>query len=321
MSTQASLLQLLADGAPHSGESLGQRLGISRAAVWKHIKALRDAGLEIDGASGAGYRLRHPIRLLDEAEIKAATGQAIGQYAGLRVEYQVDSTNRLALEASPPLPVAVLAEQQTAGRGRRGRPWMSPLGGALYLSVAWPFEAPARGLSGLSLVAGLALADAIEEACVLNTRLKWPNDVQAQGRKLAGILIELVGDPAGQCRAVLGLGVNCALPESVAEGIDQPWTDLYRETGAVPDRNRLAGALLRNLAAVLPVFERDGFAAFQQQWDQRDALRGQDVVLALGERSLEGKALGVDADGALRLQTPDGEHRYVAGEVSVRLRS
>ncbi len=321
MSTQASLLQLLADGEPHSGESLGQRLGISRAAIWKHIKALRDAGLEIDGASGAGYRLRHPIRLLDQGEIRAATGQAIGQYADLRVEYQVDSTNRLALEAPPPLPVAVLAEQQTAGRGRRGRPWMSPLGGALYLSVAWPFEAPARGLSGLSLVAGLALADAIQEACGLSTQLKWPNDVQAQGRKLAGILIELVGDPAGPCRAVLGLGVNCALPERVAESIDQPWTDLRRETVAVPDRNHLAGTLLRNLAAVLPVFEREGFAAFQQQWDQRDALQGQDVLLALGERSLEGKALGVDADGALRLQTADGEHRYVAGEVSVRLQS
>lgn len=320
MSTQAELLRLLADAAPHSGESLGQRLGISRAAVWKHVKALRDAGLEIDGASGAGYRLREPLSLLDADAIRQAAGRAAGAYRDISVHYQVDSTNRLAMEAPPPLPVAMLAEQQTAGRGRRGRQWVSPLGAALYVSVAWPFEAPAKGLSGLSLVVGLALADAVDESCGLTTQLKWPNDLQLQGRKLAGILIELTGDPEGPCRAVVGIGVNCLLPEAVGRTIDQPWTDLHRATGVPQDRNRLAGALLRHLAVRLPIFEREGFAAFQSQWSARDALQGSEVVLALGERRLTGRALGVDESGALRLQTAEGERNYSAGEVSVRLR-
>lgn len=319
--TQQHLLRLLADGQPHSGQSLGDQLGITRAAVWKHIKALREAGLDIEGTTGAGYRLKHAVPLLDRALIQAALSGQTDAYEVIQVDYQVDSTNRLAMAYAGQGAAAFLAEQQTAGRGRRGRPWQSPLGAALYLSVAWPLEAPAKGLSGLSLVAGLAVADGLEEGYGLDVRLKWPNDVQIEGRKLGGILIELSGDPEGPCRAVIGIGLNCLLPEAVSRLIDQPWTDLYRELQSIPDRNQLAANILRQLARQLPVFEREGFAAFQARWLARDALQGQPVVVALGERHVSGIARGVDGDGALCVATDQGEQRFSGGEVSVRPRS
>ncbi|MCC5812672.1 MAG: bifunctional biotin--[acetyl-CoA-carboxylase] ligase/biotin operon repressor BirA [Ectothiorhodospiraceae bacterium] len=313
------LLKLLADGQPHSGEALGEALGISRAAVWKQIGRLREAGLPVSAVAGAGYRLDEPLTLLSAEAIRTALPFSLAEPPRIDVHFQVDSTNRLAHEAPPGEPLVVLAERQTAGRGRRGRSWVSPLGASLYLSLSWPFQAPARGLSGLSLLTGLCVAEALEQVLGLQPQLKWPNDLMYQGRKLAGILIELSGEPDGPCRAVIGIGVNCRLPEEQVTAIDQPWTDLYRATGQAPDRNRIAAAILTQLATRLPVFERQGFQTFQADWASRDMLQGEEVVLHLGKEQRRGVAVGVDGAGALLMATAAGTEAFAAGEVSVRL--
>ncbi len=314
-----TLLKLLADGEAHSGEALGEALGISRAAVWKQIGRLREAGLPVLAIAGSGYRLEAPITLLDAERIRGALAAELQTSIGIDVRFQVDSTNRLAHAAAPDQPAAVLAECQTAGRGRRGRAWVSPLGASLYMSLSWPFQAPARGLSGLSLLVGLCVAQAMERVLDIRPRLKWPNDLLHEDRKLAGILIELSGEPDGPCRAVIGIGVNCHLPQELVSGIDQPWTDLHRITGDTPNRNLLSAAILSRLATCLPQFERVGFAAFRAEWTERDALQGRSIVLHLGQEQRPGTAMGVDETGALLMETRSGTEAYSAGEVSVRL--
>ena len=316
-----ALLEILADGEPHSGEDIGSRLGVSRAAVWKLVDQARRAGLDIRALPGAGYRLPAPLTLLDAGRISEALGTDVHHYRRLEVRLATGSTNQDLLQDSAPLdhPVALLAEHQSAGRGRRGRHWLSPMGASLYLSVAWPLGVPVAGLSGLSLVAGLAVAEAVDQICDLQVGLKWPNDLYVGRRKIGGILVEVSGSPEGPCKAVIGSGLNCRFPEGVEDtDIDQPWTDLYRASGIAVDRNQLAAAILAQYARDLPVFERDGFTPFVERWNRRDILLDQPVILQLGQESATGIARGVSELGALVLEE-NGRRRSIAGgDVSLR---
>jgi BirA family biotin operon repressor/biotin-[acetyl-CoA-carboxylase] ligase len=319
-----TLLRALADG-PVSGDALARAAGLTRAAVWKRIEALREAGVAIEAAAGRGYRLDGPLDLLDAEAIRRAVAPAVrAQLAALDVAWSIESTNTALLrEPAPDRGARVLfAERQTGGRGRRGRSWQSPLGASLLLSVARSFDGGLARLGGLSLVAGLATAAALRAAGFAEVGLKWPNDlvVERDGglRKLGGLLVEGGGEHAGPVRAVIGIGLNVRLPAAAAAPIDQPWVDLAR-LGDPPSRNDLAAALLGRLLPALDAFDRDGFAPFAAQWPAFDVLHGREVVLHLPDRTEAARVLGLADDGALRVATAAGERDVHAGEVSLRM--
>lgn len=318
--TQA-LLSQLADGEWHSGEALARTIGISRTAVWKQIHQLQRDGLEFEASQGQGYRLRQPFTPLAAELINAALRDAGSPFAErVAVAQRVDSTNSellrgLRLQTAPQ---ALLAESQQAGRGRRGRPWTAVYGGSLCLSVRWSFAQPVAGLSGLSLVAGLSVVDVLQQQFAAAAMLKWPNDIFLNDRKAGGILVELVGDPLGPCEAIIGVGLNLALPTDLGNQIDQPVTDIRSACGFVPDRNELTIALLTAFAMDLQRFEEQGFAAFEQRWVGRDALLNRALTLDLGNQVHQGVARGVDAQGRLLVDGADGRQAWASGEVSIR---
>ena len=320
MST-APLLELLARRDAVSGAELARTLGVTRAAVWKQIERLRALGLPIEAAAGIGYRLAQPVELLDATRIRAALPPAArALVAALDVELEIDSTSSALVRrgASAPSGSVLLAETQSAGRGRRGRAWSSPLACHLYASVLWRFDAGYAALSGLSLAIGVAITRALRGLDVAELGLKWPNDVLGGGAKLGGILIDLNGESAGPCVAVVGIGVNGRMPPAAAAAIDQPWTDLATLcAGAPPSRNAVAAAVVGATLLALQRFAHDGLASFLDDWRAFDALAGR-VVRVEGSASIEGTAAGIDADGHLLVDTPHGRVRVASGEVSVR---
>lgn len=319
------LLDLLAvapAGQARSGHELAGHFGVSRAAIWKHVAALRAMGVPIRGQAGSGYRLDAPFEPLDAPRILAAAGCGLD----VSVLWRCDSTNSELMRRAAHgerSGVACLAEIQTAGRGRRGRAWRMPLGSGLALSLLWRFESGMAGLGGLSLVAGIAVMRALGDLAIRGCGLKWPNDVVANDAKLAGILVELGGDALGPCHAVIGVGINLRIDRDAAHraglAIDQAWTDLATlAPAATPGRNAFAGRVLAHLGAVLERFTRDGFAAFKDEFARYDALAGRHVCVQAGNAVREAKALGIDAHGALRLRDQRGEFVVSSGEVSVR---
>ena len=313
-----SLLRLLQDGQFHSGEELGAAVGVSRAAIWKRLQALEaEFDLQIHKVRGRGYRLEAPLSLLDSDSLCASSIYPI------TLLQQVDSTNaqamrRLASGAVPPF--LIIAEQQTAGRGRRGRSWASPFGENLYYSLVLRVTGGMRQLEGLSLVVGLALLQALREAGVTEAGLKWPNDLLVGGRKIAGILLELSGDPADVCHVVIGIGVNINMRVTPqGEVIDQPWTSLRQVLGEQVDRNAFVASLNRQLERYLHLHQAEGFAALREQWEASHLWQGRAVVLAAGAQAIHGRVLGVDDTGALRLDIDGQEKVFSGGELSLRL--
>jgi len=307
--------------APASGAELAGELGVTRSAVWKRIESLRAAGVEIDAVPGRGYALVRPLQLLDPVAITAGLSKpARAELAGLDVLFETDSTNAQALRAGPPSRGSHvwLAERQTAGRGRRGRPWRSPLAAHVYLSLSRRFEGGIAALQGLSLAAGVAAAEALHVLGYRAVGLKWPNDLLADGGKLGGILVEVSGEAAGPVRAVVGLGLNVTMPGSAACGIDQPWSDLASLSPTPVSRQAICIGLLDALLPMLARFEREGLAPFLPGWARHDLLAGRPVRVVEGERVTEGVAMGISADGALRLRDAGGERLCHAGETSLR---
>lgn len=259
--------------------------------------------------------------LLDADRIRAGLQPEVRAHVGsLACLGQVQSTQLLALAADLPdaSHAIYLAEQQTAGVGRRGRPWISPPGGNLYFSVARRFDGAPSRLSGLSLVVGLAMAEALHALGFDAVALKWPNDLVVGEQKLGGILVELRRAGEGATQAAIGVGVNVRMPAEASAQIDQSWCDLAGLRQPLPPREGIAIALLNALLPALDRFDREGLSPFQSRWLAFDALRGQPVKLAVGPREIHGTCLGIDAAGALRLQTAEGERVFSGGEVSLR---
>ncbi|MFN3714946.1 MAG: biotin--[acetyl-CoA-carboxylase] ligase [Alcanivoracaceae bacterium] len=316
----SELIEQLRSGEFRSGESLGAALGISRAAVWKRIERLAEVGLDVERVRGKGYRVPGGIQMLDAP----ALNQQLAGVLPVDVVLSTGSTNADALamlQRGVAAPFALLAEHQTAGRGRRGRAWMSPFAGNVYLSLAWQFPVGASRLEGLSLAVGVVLAEALTDAGLgSRVALKWPNDVWVEGAKIAGVLIELSGDLDDRCTAVIGIGINGRLAESAGATIDQPWTDYFRETGIALDRNALVHDLLCRQVALLQQYSDQGFAAWRERWQALDALAGKPVIVTTAVATAEGLAAGIDANGALCLQTAAGITVFHGGEASLRLR-
>jgi len=315
-----TLLELLKDGRFHSGEALGAALGISRSAVWKQLQQLEaELGLSIHKVRGRGYQLAVPLTLLNSADIAR---QAQDCPWDVLVFDSIDSTNAEALrsiERGRAAPFLVLAERQTAGRGRRGRKWVSPFAENIYYSLVLRIDGGMRQLEGLSLVVGLAVMQTLRELGIPGVGLKWPNDVLVGQKKIAGILLELVGDPADVCHVVLGVGINVNM-QATAE-VDQQWTSVRLETGQVMDRNQLVASLGIMLRTYLNRHQQLGFSVIQAEWEQNHLWQGCAVSLVAGVNKIDGVVMGIDQQGALRLKVGDAEKVYSGGELSLRLRN
>jgi BirA family biotin operon repressor/biotin-[acetyl-CoA-carboxylase] ligase len=313
------LLKLLKDGRFHSGQALGVALGVSRSAVWKQLQLLEaELGLSIHKVRGRGYQLAAPLTLLDSVSISEATPSCDWS---VLVFDSIDSTNAEALRAierGRVAPFLVLAERQTAGRGRRGRKWVSPFAENVYYSLVLRIEGGMRQLEGLSLVVGLAVMQALRELGVSAAGLKWPNDVLVGQKKIAGILLELVGDPADVCHVVLGVGINVNM--QMTDEVDQQWTSMRLETGKVFDRNQMVAVLSERLHGYLHRHQVEGFSSIQSEWEQNHLWQGRAVSLIAGVNQIDGEVLGIDKQGALRLKVDGVEKSFSGGELSLRLR-
>jgi BirA family biotin operon repressor/biotin-[acetyl-CoA-carboxylase] ligase len=323
---QPLLLGLLADGQLHSGEWLAKQLNVSRAAVWKGVGRLRASSVDVQALPRRGYRLSHPMELLDARRIGAELDpHRRRQLRKLDLEFEVDSTNTRLLGAAPPPAGSAdvcLCEVQHAGRGRRGRRWIAPFGTGVALSVAWTFSDGARSLPGLSLGVGVAVARALARAGAQGVTLKWPNDVWFEERKIGGVLIELRAEASGPAHVVIGVGINVALPAAARREIEAGGARVAAVAdacAAAPSRNLVAGAILDELLSMLEQFEHQGFAAFRGAWMALDALSGRPARVLLGDAVISGTARGVDLEGALLLDTGGGVQRFVSGETSLRM--
>lgn len=314
-----TLVDRLADGEWHSGEDLAAASGISRAALAKRIAKLVDWQLAVEARQGLGYRLPRAIERLDPTQLQAALPQ-------LRVQVLpvTDSTSTQAMVAAAEAdPQAVLAEVQIAGRGRRGRQWVSPFGAQLALSLAWSFDAMPPQLGALPLAVGVICANVLQQVGLASVGLKWPNDILVDGRKLGGILLEHRGEAGGGCRIVAGIGINLDLPAGPDAQIDQPFINLDEALAALGrprcGRNALAIALLRDLRELFDGYGRSGFAPLAERWRALDVTRDRRVRIIQGEHRFDGHACGVDADGALIVESAGQRQALHSGEVSLRL--
>lgn len=302
-----------------SGEAIASRLGISRASVHNAVHQALALGVDIYSVRGRGYRLVHAHSWLDVDCIRDAIDPL-----GYRLHWceQMDSTNSGLLtmgQAGAEHKSVLTTEWQTGGKGRRGRVWLSPLGGGLAFSVLWRFNRTAGDLSCLSLAVGLSLVRALRQIGLADAQLKWPNDILLDGRKLAGVLIELQGEALGPSMAVIGVGLNVRLPEALRDEIDQPVTDLAEGLGDPIDRNLLLIECLKQLDRVLDAYEQDGFAGLRTEWEASHAFHGREArMIAPQGECWQGRVAGIDEAGALLLDTENGQRRFYSGELSLR---
>ncbi|AEX23434.1 bifunctional biotin--[acetyl-CoA-carboxylase] ligase/biotin operon repressor BirA [Vibrio natriegens] len=312
--TKLHILKTLSDGEFHSGEALGHDLGISRAAIAKHIKGLSEWGVDIYRIQGRGYQLAHPMQLLDETRLTDSSEPK------LELIPVIDSTNQYLLERvneSEKGRVCV-AEYQASGRGRRGRQWVSPFGSNLYLSMYWRLDAGMAAAMGLSLVIGIAAVEALEEMGIQGVKLKWPNDLYYQDKKLAGILVEMSGQAGGAANLVIGMGLNIGMPDKQPD-IDQPWTTLNQVCADLRlDRTQLALTLIEHWKTILADYEMMGLAGFVDRWNRLDNFIGRPVKLLMGAREVKGIVQGIDQQGGVVLETDNGLETYIGGEISLR---
>ena len=322
--SQDKILNALKDGKFHSGESLGELLGVSRTAVWKQLQKLEEIGLQVESVKGTGYRVANGIDLLVKDDITAHLRESNrNEPRSIELFQSLDSTNKYLQEQAEKSGCSgsvVLAERQTSGRGRRGKTWVSPFAANIYMSILWDFEQGAQALEGLSLAVGVAVRRALIEVGLEDVRLKWPNDIYIGNKKLGGILLEMIGDPAGHCSVVIGVGINVSMPASMAVNIDQPWTDCCSESDAPIARSRLAALLIDNIFDILNDFESLGFAGYRDEWQEADAFKGLQGTISTPRDSVSGTVIGVDNSGAVQLKLKSGEVKsFIGGELSLRL--
>lgn len=313
------VLAFLAEAADDfvSGEAISGKLGLSRAAVWKHVNALRGQGYRIEAAPARGYRLVAIPDRLGALEIGPLLNtHDLGQT--LHCSPELPSTNDRAREladAGAAHGEVVIAESQTAGRGRRGRSWSSPAGRNLYLSVILRPSLPPQRASELTLVASVAACDACRKAGV-DAGIKWPNDLLVGARKVAGILTELSAEPDAVHWVILGVGVNLnAVPGDFPEELRGVATSLAIERGQPVPRALFAAALLSELEQWLDLHAAEGFGPVREAWRERSVTLGREVRVDGDGGEIKGIAEDIDASGALLVRGSAGLHRVVAGDV------
>ena len=303
-----------------SGEYISEKLNITRSSVSNHIKALGELGVDIYSVKGRGYKLAQPLYLLHESKIREHLNLASKTTPpSILVHNVVGSTNDVIKTNSDSLMQGsvCLAEAQTQGRGRRGRKWVSPFGASIYMSMLWRFESGYQSMAGLSLLIGIGLNRALKRIGIESCQLKWPNDVYHDSKKLAGILIEVEGQVGEQTTAIIGIGVNMQLPNTLTD-IDQPFTDVSSILNSPSERNLFSAYLIDELWQMLPVFQLEGLTPFMQQWRDADLYYNKAVSLVSGSYVVKGISRGIDSSGALLLEVEGKIKPYHGGEISVR---
>ena len=299
---------------------MSSHLGVSRTVVWKGIKQLRGFGLAIDARHGKGYRLQDKIDLLDETEIFNELGQSA---TGCRLDIlsATESTNKCLTDrfGQPDLHQRiVLAEGQHAGKGRRGRSWVSPFARGLYLSLGWHFAMAPASLNALSLASGVAVVRALNGLDMTGIFLKWPNDLICAEKKIGGILLEARSETAASCDVVIGIGINIRLSEETKSNLDQPVTDLASHNPQLPARSRLAGKVIAEQLSMLTRVAAGRMDEYVAEWRGLDYLSGRQVEMQAPGLALQGRVRGVDDNGLLLLETCDGARKFSSGELRVR---
>ena len=322
---QDKMLAMLGDSCFHSDVSLARRLGVSLQEIATQYQRLESLGLSLEFEKGRGYRLPGNVELLSNEIIRHHLEGADDpqlSLCDLQIFRTIDSTNRYAREQAGATDLTgsvILSESQSAGRGRLGKVWESPFAANIYMSVIWRFETGANALQGLSLGVGVAVRRSLLDLGVVGIQLKWPNDIYCDGKKLGGILLEMIGDPSGECTVIIGLGLNVSMPVIAAQEINQPWTDLQTVAPFAVSRNVLVASLIKSLFKVLGDFPECGFAGYRDEWQFADLLKGSQGTVSNPSGSISGTILGVDSVGALRMQLASGEEqRFIGGELSLR---
>lgn len=324
--TTYKLLMLLNDGKFHSGQTLADTLKISRSAIWKASKQLSELGIDIQSISGKGYRIPHGVELLNQTHIEQQldpnTKNALDQL--IILNDKIGSTNDYLLsliQSQPQKKIACFAEYQTQARGRRGRTWIAPYGTNIYHSLLWHFDKDPAEIVGLTLAIAVALTQALARYGIKEgISVKWPNDILWQGRKLAGILLEVVGERHEHSAVVIGVGLNTYIPHSLGHQINQPWVDVYQITQSFPRRNQLAAFLLNELIHALQLFEQEGLNPFIAPWYQLDHMMGKTVTLHTPNGKIKGIMHNISDKGELILLCDDGQEKhFLSGELSLRL--
>jgi len=319
-SVKEQLIKQLANGQFMSGQVIGEQLGISRAAVSKHIRGLGEMGLDVYRVTGKGYRFAQPLVLLEKVKI-LQTLSTSALASKVEVHTVMDSTNSYLMRRIPHQikhAQVCVAEYQSAGRGRRGRQWISPFGSHIYMSMYWYLEQGMSAAMGLSVVAALAVSDAINSLYDIDVELKWPNDIYLNGVKLAGILIDLEGQALEPCHSVIGIGLNINMPSESGEVIDQPWTDLQSHCQQRIDRNELVGAIINCLTHRLEEHKSNGIITMVGDWLKQDVYLNKPVKLITGEKETLGICRGINNQGALLLECNGQIKAVYGGEVSLR---
>lgn len=307
------LLKLLSAKHFVSGEKLAQQMSLSRTAIANHVSGMTDVGVDVYSVKGKGYKLASPISLIDESLLK--------QNINNRCFYfdEIDSTNKFLLKHIDDLENGdiCLAELQTAGRGRRGKVWVSPYASHLYFSMYWQLEQGMAAAMGLSLVVGYSLTTVLTQLGVDGLGLKWPNDIYRHGKKLAGILVEMHGQADGICQLVIGAGVNIAMPKTQQELIDQPWSDLLDLINQF-DKTQLAILLQKQLCHDLGIFTEQGLTPFINGWRDFDIFQGQQVQISFGDTIVIGCYQGIDEQGGVIIEQDGVKKCYLGGEITLR---
>lgn len=318
------VLTLLDNNRHYSGQALAQRFNVTRATIHNCIVKIESLGISVERIRGLGYRLMQPLDLLSQADIESKLSpQVANKLVEIQCLQEIDSTNRYAGDLV--LPKAgefslVLAEMQTAGKGRRGRKWVSPYAANIYMSVLWPLQKPLHESGMLSPMLAISMLTALEELGVTGLSLKWPNDIYCHNKKLAGLLIECSGEISGGCKMVIGMGVNVFMSQFDNIDIDQQWTDMCSHTqDSQYLRNDVAAKLANSAVSALIQFENNTFENLVGTWSQWDIMKDKQVELHSAQFIQTGVARGIDSHGCLLFETSRGVEKISAGDVSLRV--
>ncbi len=315
--TTLKILEILNDCHVHTGSALATKLGISRTAIWKVIKRLKSYDIPIK-TQRLGYQLEAPLILLDKKKIIPSLKEL---NANLEIFESLSSTNdylkdkKIFQENS----CFCFAEHQSKGRGRMGRVWASPFGRNIYFSFSYMFNKDITDLSGLSLVIGILVIKALETLNEkLKLTLKWPNDIYSSNKKIGGILIDMVGEVHGNCRAIIGIGLNVNMKNIILDSVNQPWSSLENLLDTQLDRNIIASRLIKTLLEGLKVFLKEGFKPFYLEWGHYDELQGKTVLIKASQSTVTGISRGIDQEGHLLLELSNGSFKHFSyGDVSL----
>ncbi|MCP4680775.1 MAG: biotin--[acetyl-CoA-carboxylase] ligase [Desulfobacterales bacterium] len=309
-----------------SGESVSNKLSVSRSAIWKQIKKLREEGYVIESSPKKGYLLSKSSNLLFADDIPGGLDTKVFGKKGIHYFREIGSTNTKAKDlaaSGAPEGTIIIAEQQTEGRGRRGRVWFSPPGKGIYISLILRPEMPPSEAPTMTLMTAIAVAEALISLVKLEVSIKWPNDILVRGKKIAGILTEISTEMDSIDFIIVGLGMNVNIPfESFPKEINDIVTSILIETGKHFSRIELIRAYLHFHEKYYKIFQKSGYEPIIERWKGLSDMIGQHLMVNVLGKEYSGEVIDMDNDGALILKDNQGGlHRIFSGDVTILQRS